>query len=289
LAVADATLYTAPDHSSVVVETIILANTSGSTVSGIALAMNGTSATAANQFLSSSSLVANGQTVISSNGITTYDSGGNQQLAGAGNTAFDATIPAITTPLALGTAGTAATAPHRDHTHQSPGGVASIVAASAAITNTQVQVVGATIPATMLRVGTVLRFEASGTITSTVDNVITFRVRLGPTTLTGNIPASLAVHCGSTPGTATAAPFVIQVRVTIRTITANGTAYGAGSALGMPTAGVDQAFPYPVELFAPASVAVDCTVDNIAELTCVTAAATTAVTFQSAVIEIVRM
>ncbi len=269
------------------ISSIMLANTSASIVSGVALGFNGTAATAANQFLSSTSIPANGQAIFVDGVLRVYDSGGNLQQAGAANTAFDSTIPAITTPLALSTAGTAVTAPHRDHTHQSPGGVAAITAATAGIVDTETQIVGATIPATLLRAGTVLNIQAYGTITSTVNNDVTFNVRIGTTTLTGNIPAAITSKPGNA-GTVTAAPFLLSARITIRTAGASGTVYGVGSIISVAgTTG--QALAAVTVMFTPASVAVDMTAIKICELTCVTAAATSAVTVQSAQIDIVKM
>jgi len=291
LGTADALLYSPATEGGeqALVSAIVLANVTSGAISGVKLGINGSAATAANQILSSSSIPANGQAIFDGRSWTAYDSGGNLQLAGAGNTAFDATIAAVTTPLALGTAGSAATAAHRDHTHQSPGGIASITAPVGPVTNTETQAVGASVPANLLQAGSVVRFKASGTITSTVDNVITFRVRLGPTTLTGNIPASLAVHCGFTPGTATTAPFTLEVQATVRTAGAGGTVYAAGGAFCNLSGDAGQAFPLASELFTPASVALNTTVLNIAELTVVTAAGTSAVTFQTATVEIVKM
>lgn len=287
LATTDSTLYGTSPGSSADITYIILANTSSSIVSGVAIALNGLASTAASQIVSSMSIPANGQAILMDGVLRVYDSGGNLQQAGAANTAFDSTVPAITTPLALGTVGTAATAPHRDHTHQSPGGVAAIVAATAAIAATETQVVGATIPAAMLRVGTTLRIAAYGTITSTVNNDCTFNVRLGPTTLTGNIPAAITSKPGNS-GTVTTAPYLLNALVTVRTAGASGTVYGVGSIISVAgTTG--QALAAVTVMFTPASVAVDTTVINIFELTVVTAASTSAITTQFAEAEVVKM
>ena len=289
LAVTDAVIFAPPTRGAALVTTLILSNTSASPVTGVKLGLNGTAATAENQLLSSLTIPANGQAVLSDGKLTIYDSGGNAQVAGAANTAFDTTAPAVTTPLALGTVGTAATAPHRDHTHQSPGGIAAIVAATAAIANAETVVVGATIPAALLKAGTTLRIRAWGTITSTVDNNVTFNVRLGTTTLTGNVPCTLTSKCGN-GGTVTTAGILLDIEVTIRTAGAGGTMYGTGVALSIPTgAAVTQALVLATSMFTPASVAVDTTGANLVELTCVTAAATSAVTFQQASISVVKM
>lgn len=288
LGTADGLMYAVAAGKTAAIMSIVLANTTASGVSGVALSINGSSATAGNQIVSSITIPANGQAIFTGEGVlSVYDSSG--QRFQTGTATFDSTIPAGTTPLALGTVGTAVTAPHRDHTHQSPGGIASIVAATAGITTTQTQVVGATIPAALLQAGTVLRFRVFGFITSTVDNIVTLRVRLGPTTLTGNIPASLAAHCGNS-GTVTAAGFVAELLLTVRTAGGSGTCYASGFVISAATgAAVTQAFANSTDIFVPASVAVDTTVANVAEFTVLTAAATTTVTCQTCSVEIVKM
>ncbi len=289
LAATNTLVYGVPSGVWAVVTAIFLTNTSSSPVTGIALALNGSAATAGNQLISSITIPANGLATLIDGKLTVYDSGGNIYQTST-STSFDATLPAVTVPLTLtGIAGSAATAARRDHQHQSPGGIASIIAASAGIVDTQVQVIGATIPAALLKAGTVIRIKAAGAITSTVDNVVTLRARLGPTTLTANIPASLAAHCGNS-GTVTAALFSLEIILTVRTIGASGTVYGVGSVLSIPTgAAVTQAFANSTDMFVAASVAVDTTGANVVELTCVTAANTTTVTFQSALISIDKM
>jgi len=287
LGTGDASIYSPPSRTTAAVSQVILTNTSGSAVSGVSLGINGSSATAGNQILASISIPANGLALLIDGILRVYDANGN--LYQTATTPFDATAPAATTPLALGTVGTAVTAPHRDHTHQSPGGVASTVAASSGINTTETQVVGATIPAGMLKAGSVIEIEAYGTITSTVDNVATFNIRLGPTTLTGNIPAALAVHCGNS-GTVTNAAFVLRARMHVRTAGASGTVYGYGTVISLDSgAAVTQALALTTELFTPASVALDTTVANVGELTVVTAATTTTITFQAASASVIKM
>lgn len=289
LGVADAVLYTCPAACLAAGATaIFLVNTTALAVAGVQLGINGTAATALNQLLSGLTIPANGYAVFIGGVLRVYDSGGNLYQTST-STSFDATLPAVTTPLILsGVVGTAATAPHRDHQHQSPGGIASIIAASAAIVAVETQVVGATIPAGLLKAGTVLEFTALAFVTSTVDNVLTLRIRVGATTLVGNIPASLAVHCGNS-GTVTAAQLFIHLRLMIRTVGAGGTCYGVGVAISSSAGDGTQALALANELFTPASVAVDTTGANVVELTAVTAAGTTAITFQTAVLAVVKM
>ncbi len=289
LAATDGLVYGVPSNFAAAVTLMTFVNTSASPVTGVAVAINGSAATAGNQIIPSLTIPANGSASFRDGELRVYDSGGNLYQTST-STSFDATLPAVTVPLTLtGVVGAAATAARRDHQHQSPGGIASIIAATAGIVDTQVQVIGAAIPAGLLKAGTVLRFRAFALITSTVDNIVTFRVRIGTTTLTGNIPASLAAHCGNS-GTVTAAGVSIEVMLTIRTVGVSGTCYATGFAISAATgAAVTQALANSTDLFTPASVAVDTTGANIAELTCVTAAGTTTVTFQSASIEVVKM
>lgn len=289
LGVADAAMYTVPAGMSASVTGIHLCNTSALAVSGIALAALGSAATAGFQLLSSLTIPANGVAIYVDGRLNVYDSGGNLYQTST-STSFDATLPAVTVPATLtGIAGTAATAARRDHQHQSPGGVASIVAASAGINTVETRVVGKTMPAGILLAGTVLEVVAFGFMTSTVDNVVTFNVRVGPVTLTGTIPAALAAHCGNT-GTVTAAPFFLRVLITIRTAGAGGTCYGYGTVISRPTgAAVTQALSEANQLFTPTSVAVDTTGANEVELTFISAAATSTATFQGALISVAKM
>jgi len=83
---------------------------------------------------------------------------------------------------------------------------------------------------------------------------------------------------------------MLNLLVTIRTTGAGGTVYAVGTAISLDSgAAVSQALALSTELFTPASVAVDTTAINVLELDCVTAAATTTVTFQAASIEVVKM
>ncbi len=289
LAATNTLVYGVPSGVWAIVTAIFLTNTSSSPVTGIALALNGSAATAGNQLISSITIPANGLATLIDGKLTVYDSGGNIYQTST-STSFDATLPAVTVPATLtGIAGTAATAARRDHQHQSPGGIASIIAASAGLNTVETRVVGATAPIGLFKAGTVLAIIAYGTLTSTVDNVCTFNLRIGPTTLTGVIPATLAAHPGNS-GTTTTAPFVLTAWITIRTVGASGTAYGFGEVVSRPTgAAVTQALAEANALFTPANVTVDTTAANEVELTFVSAGTTSTATFQGAVITVVKM
>ncbi len=255
LATGDGLIYSPGPGRVALLSTLILANTSGSLVTGISLGINGSSATAGNQIVSSISIPANGIAILNQNGLSVNDSNGN--------------VYQTVAPVTIG-------------------GIASIVAASAGINTVETQVVGQTFGAGFFNVGTTLEIEAYGTMTSTVDNVVTFNIRVGPTTLTGNIPATLAVHCGNS-GTTTTAAFVLKVRIVVRTIGASGTVYAYGTVISLDSgAAVTQALALATELFTPTSRALDTTVANTAELCFVSAATTSTATFQAATVAIVK-
>jgi hypothetical protein len=102
--------------------------------------------------------------------------------ADAGTTAAD------TTPLVDSAGGSATTWSKSDHAHQSPGGIAALTSqVSIANSNTETQLLGATIPANLQGVGTTFRIVAHGTVsTYAIVQVVTLRARIGSTTLTGN-------------------------------------------------------------------------------------------------------
>lgn len=162
-------------------------------------------------------------------------------------------------------------------------GLAALSANAGAITSTQTVVKALTIPAGTFTVGSTYRVRAFGIITSSAANVCTFRVRVGPTTLTGTIPASAAPTATTT---AAANPFSLEALVTIQTVGAGGTAQGGMNVWGTDAAGALQPFAEGSKTGAQAAtVAVDTTVANLLELTAVAAAGTTSVTFTVCTIE----
>ena len=163
-------------------------------------------------------------------------------------------------------------------------GLRSIVGASGAITNTQTQVAAITVPAGSFTKGSVYRITATGVLTSSAANAVTFRVRVGPTTLTGNIAAAVAPTATTT---ASGNGFRIDALITIRSVGAGGSVIGSITAAGTGPA-IQQPFTDALRTgVEAATVAVDTTVANLVELTAVTAAGTTSVTFHQAVIECV--
>jgi len=158
----------------------------------------------------------------------------------------------------------------------------SMVAPSGSITNSETSIAKLYMPPNSLQAGAGFMLTAYGTVTSTVANSITINIRIGTTTLTGTIPLAFAAT-GTT--SASSAPFQINAFIVIRTTGASGTILGHGAAITNTTAGATQAFSLAQVLGTATSVAVNTTVSNLIELTCVTGASTTAVTFQNVCFE----
>jgi hypothetical protein len=159
-------------------------------------------------------------------------------------------------------------------------GFASIVAA-VAITTTETQVVGITIPAGTLQVGSTYRATAFGVASNTSgsNQVLTLRCRVGPTTLTG--PAT-GVRSPSIVTAAAGQGLSYEFLFTVRTTGASGTAIANGtssSAASVPLNAVISVSNHTT------TVALDTTVANILEMTAVTAHANASVTFHQALIE----
>ena len=155
-------------------------------------------------------------------------------------------------------------------------GLKSNTANTASITTTQTQVVGITIPANTFTAGSVYEFDIWGNVTSSAANTVTMRLRVGTTTLTGNIIANVAPTATTT---ASNNSFHLTGTVTVRTVGASGTIIGGIQFIGQDTQ------PFTVRLRASqetATVTVDTTVANILEATIVTGGATTSVTVQQA-------
>jgi hypothetical protein len=156
-------------------------------------------------------------------------------------------------------------------------------ASAITIANTETVVTSASLPANLMQAGTTFRVRATGVATaSTATAGSTFRVRIGSTTLTGNIAASLA----GTSAIGTNIPFSIEALVTVRTTGASGTAlgsiaYNANAATGALNATVAVGH-------VTTAVTVDTTATKLIELTYISGVATTSVTFHVAVIELVK-
>lgn len=129
-------------------------------------------------------------------------------------------VPVKTTPAALSAVGAAATIPRSDHAHQSPGGVAGVVA-DVAIANTETAVITFTPGANFLQVGTILRIQGFGTMTTGVTpGSVVFNIRCGVNATTGTVASTLTI-----PGVAsqTNVGFAIEILLIVRTTGASGT------------------------------------------------------------------
>jgi len=161
------------------------------------------------------------------------------------------------------------------------------ISSAVAIANTETQVVGLTIAAGTLTVGSTYRIRAAGVYTSGVTpGTGTWRIRIGTTTLTGNIACSVAP---AQIASLTNAPFTFEALVTVRAIGAAGTIIGECWVGGAPASGANHSFSngtiqVPIVGSATtATVAVDTTVAEILELTYISGNAGTTATFHVAI------
>jgi hypothetical protein len=150
--------------------------------------------------------------------------------------------------------------------------VAQRVTATGAIANTETQVVAYSIPANSLAAGDTFRIRAFYTRAGTNASQATCRVRVGTTTLTGNIAGTLTM-----PFAATAQPGVIEALVTVRTVGAAGTVGAGMNNQHNIAAGVNVSDTAPV--------AVDTTATKLIELTIISNQASNSYTFSYATIE----
>jgi hypothetical protein len=160
--------------------------------------------------------------------------------------------------------------------------LASITAASAAIANTETVVVSASLAANTITAGMSFRIVAAGVgTTGLVPGNDTFRIRIGTTTLTGTIPATVAP---AATASVTAQPFSFEAIITCRTTGASGAIIGAATALSdNVTTGL---FALLVDVnTTTATVALDTTAVNLLEFTFQSGAASSSVTFHVATIE----
>ena len=283
LATSTGVLYTVPASTTAFVKKIVLANVTGSLVSGVALYVNGSAV--GNAIILGLNIPANGQANIDDFGLSVYDTNGNCYTTAA--VVFDAVAPTVTTPLATSAVGSAVTPAHRDHAHQSPGGVVSIVAASASLNTTETQVVAATIPANFCQAATTFLISLFGICTSSAANLSTFTVRMG--TGNSNSDAALTVVTCTAATSGTAVGFFAEFLVTIRAAGSNITAAAGGMVVNSGTTGISSNGVGGVAASGTISGTVNTTVLNYLQVTYKSAASTTTATFQNAVIEVVKM
>ena len=192
-----------------------------------------------------------------------------------------------TTPLAASAPGTGVLDARNDHAHRSPGGVASITSeVSVASSITVTQLVGITIPAGLMAVGTTFRIRAFGLIGDTSSApTATWRVRIGAASLGGNIACSIVPTLGTSLSNK---PWRFEALVTVRASGGSGTCIANGGLSGEYSTTLAQAVKGTAQT---ATVAVDTTLSRVLELTFQfgTSNASNILKCENAVIEVVKM
>ncbi len=162
-------------------------------------------------------------------------------------------------------------------------GVASITSSVVDINTAETVIVSYTIPANSCSIGTIFTIFAGGTATSTSATTVNFRLRIGPTTLTGSITANVNPTASTT---STASIWEYIGRMTIRSIGGSGVTRGTARVAGNGTAG--SAFGTTWHNIDNQAGTIDTTVDNLLELTCQTGNANNKITATEGFISIVR-
>lgn len=145
------------------------------------------------------------------------------------------------------------------------------------IANTETSIISMPVPANWLRVGSVFRIKVMGLWTNTTTGTTSIvRVRFGTTTLTGNIAAGISIPIVTTARTDM--PFSFDAMVTVLSIGAGGTVFGA-------------VLPTLVNLTQPvlaspvtAAVVLDTTADKLIEMTFISGGASTSIKVLAATI-----
>jgi len=155
--------------------------------------------------------------------------------------------------------------------------------------NAETQLIGYTIPADTLVAGSTYRIDVYGTLSCVSANpatTATFRVRIGTTTLTGNIATSLAPTLANSVAMSTK-PFHITAILTVRTDGNGGTCIAQAFITGEYATAVAQAVKGTA---TTATQAVDTTANKIIEMTFQygTANGSNTLKVDNAVIELVK-
>lgn len=158
---------------------------------------------------------------------------------------------------------------------------AAITAATGSFSTVETKVVNLTIPANTLVAGSTYRLEGWGIASNSGGSAraLTLRCRIGTTTLTGNAAATRAptIEVG-----ASSDGFKVEMLFTVRTAGATGTCLAQALTICGPTQPLNSpTFVTP----ASGTVTVDTTVENLLELTAVTAHSEGTVNFYQASIE----
>ncbi len=152
---------------------------------------------------------------------------------------------------------------------------------NASFTSSETQCVGKTFSANTLAVGTCIRLEGWFTITSSAANTVTFRVRIGGSSLSGTVAAQVAP---TTTNTASNHSVYVTGTVTIRSTGASGTAIGGLSFVAIE----NQPFTVGHRTDQETStITVDTTASRVVELTAVASAGTTTIVCRQAFIQLI--
>jgi hypothetical protein len=154
-------------------------------------------------------------------------------------------------------------------------GKSSAPTSAVAIANTETVVTSITVAANTLRAGSVIRVKGWCSQAGTNAATPTIRIRIGTTTLTGNIAATLTGAVGTSPVTSE-----FEGQVTIRSVGASGTAIGGLSQFKTGVAIASNTIT--------STVTVDTTVSNLLEFTFISGQAANTYTFQTAQIELIH-
>lgn len=206
------------------------------------------------------------------------------QLAISRQVGLTSAVPVATSPILLSADGVATTLAASDHLHQTPGGFASLVA-DAAIANTETVVVSASLPAGFMKAGTTFRVRALGSLTTgATGGTAQFRCRVGPTTKLGAVVGNASqVNANSV----SAAPFELEMLITIRTVGASGATMGVATVKAQTAAPI--AFTSKDTIVLSGAPTVDTTIVNLIELTYISGNAGSTATFKVAELEVVKM
>jgi len=151
--------------------------------------------------------------------------------------------------------------------------VAKLTTATAAIADTDTRIIGFTADANSIVAGDTFRFIGYATRvgTNTPTSSTTFNLRIGPTTLTGNVAVAL------TTTSVTAGVYKFEALATVRTAGASGTVGGAGK-IEITTSSLGNVITIP-------TVAINTTVANQVEATIKSGHASNTYQFSYAILE----
>lgn len=149
-------------------------------------------------------------------------------------------------------------------------------------TNTEEQSIGRTFAANTLAAGTCIRLEGWYTITSSAANTVTFRARIGASSLSGTVAAQVAP---TTTNTASDHSVHVTALITIRSVGSSGTAIGGMSFVAIENQPFTVGHRTDQET---ATITVDTTASRVVELTAVASAGTTTIVCRQAFLQVIR-